>query len=300
MSSLPASHPVDLDEIRNLETALRDAAGAPGARAQVFPPELEKRRHALLARHLGFTPARQKAPLYVIGDSHAVFFAGAESIRFTKGRRVWTGFFRARYVSAFTELLPVFRVFHVGPATAWQVDEPASSTRAMEKISTLLRCGDVPRGSSVLLVFGEIDCRCHIPKAVLGGASVAAATNATIERFMRLPRRLQALGYTPSIWLPSLQPNQEGGTSDEKQPLPFVGPQSLRSEINTAYCDRLLTLCTAEGIRAAGLSPSYAGDPVKSFIDGHHLSQNMMPAALITLVQAGILPLASAPDHRPS
>jgi len=287
---------IDLKEIQTLEADLLQAIGTPSARPPVVPTLLDARRHALLALHLGFTPAASPL-LHVVGDSHAAFFAGSEGLRFHKGRRVWTGFFRIRYVSAFTELLPVFRVFHVGPATAWQVEEPGSSTRAQEKIRTLLRSGDLPPAARVLLVFGEIDCRCHIPKAVLAGASVASATAATVDRFMRLPRRLKAAGCEPSVWLPSLVP-QFGDviTPSDVDPLPVVGPQALRDEITAVYCDTLRAACTAEGVRATGLTPPAADRLADCFLDGHHLSQRQMPAAL---VQAGILPLASAPGTPP-
>ena len=298
----PTSTPaVDLEEIRSLEADLLQATGNPTARAVAFPAALNARRHALLARHLGFTPAAPLPLLHVLGDSHAAFFAGAEGLHFHKGRRVWTGFLRARYVSAFTELLPVFRVFHVGPATAWQVDEPGSSTRAHEKIRTLLRSGDLPQAARVLLVFGEIDCRCHIPKAVLGGTSIKQAVTATVDRFMRLPRRLKTLNRAPAVWLPSLAP-QFGDATDNSanQPLPIIGSQSLRDEITATYCETLRAACAAEGIHATGIAPPPVGEGLaECFLDVNHLSQRVMPAALAALVQAGILPLASKPGTTP-
>ena len=227
-----------LAEINSLESALD------GCKSRPFPPELEARRVRLLAKYLGVPPILPTPILYVVGDSHSVFFGGAERIAFHKGRRVWTGFFRARYISAVTELLPVFRVFHVGPATAWQADERGSSTRAREKTDALLRSGDIPAGAHILLVFGEIDCRCHIPKAVLAGSSIEVAVSTTVERFMRLPRRLKASGYTPAVWLPTLMPIfGDAGNPDDSHALPVIGPQALRDEISLIYCAKLAETC---------------------------------------------------------
>ncbi len=281
-----------LAEINSLESAL--GASLP------HPPGLDARRHALLARHIGFVPRRPLPVLHVVGDSHSIFFGGTENIRFRKGRRIWTGFFRARYVSSTAELLPVFKVFHVGPATAWQADERGSSTCAREKIDALLRSRDIPATSRILLVFGEIDCRCHIPKAVLAGRSVETAVNETVDRFMRLPLRLKAAGHTPSVWLPSLTPVLEGTENPEDiQALPVIGPQALRDEITRAYCARLSDACNLAGIRSTGVTAPVDGPTSACFIDGHHLSQHMMPAALAALIEAGILPLASTAKPSP-
>ena len=303
IAHMPSPQPiaaVNLDELAELEAAIIAQAGPPNARPQHLPASLEARRVALLASHLGYFPKPQLPLLHVVGDSHTAFFAGAERISFHKGRRVWTGFLRARYISAFTELLPVFRVFHVGPATAWQAHEPGSSTRAQEKIHRLLQCGDIPKASHLLLVFGEIDCRCQIPKTVLAGTSIEKATAATVERFMRLPGYLKKAGCTPSVWLPSLQPiASESNPALKNHPLPVIGPQSLRDEITVAYCARLKDACTAKGIRTSGLTPPPAIDRTSCFLDNHHLSQRMMPTALAALVQADILPLATAPTLQP-
>ncbi len=282
-----------LAEINSLESAIHDRLPLPPS------PELEARRQALLARHIGFTPSLPLPVLHVVGDSHSIFFGGAETIRFRKGRRIWTGFFRARYVSSTVELMPVFKVFHVGPATAWQADERGSSTCAREKIDALLRSRDIPAGARILLVFGEIDCRCHIPKAVLAGRGIETSVNETVDRFMRLPLRLKAAGHTPSVWLPSLTPVLGyAGNPNEIDALPVVGPQALRDEITRAYCARLSEACQRAGIRSTGVTAP-VNEPIPAcFLDGHHLSQHMMPTALTALIQAGILPLES--DAAPS
>ena len=283
-----------LTEINSLENAINDHLPHPP------PPTLDMRRQALLARHIGFTPSLPLPVLHVVGDSHSIFFGGAEHIRFRKGRRIWTGFFRARYVSSTVELLPVFKVFHVGPATAWQADERGSSTCSREKIDALLRSRDIPAGARIILVFGEIDCRCHIPKAVLAGRDIETSVNETVDRFMRLPLRLKAAGRTPSVWLPSLTPVVgDAGNPEDSHALPFIGPQALRDEITHAYCARLAKACKQAEIRSTGVTAP-AGVPVSAcFIDGHHLSQHMMPAALAALMEADILPLASAAKPSP-
>lgn len=296
MTSLGQSPEFPLQEIRDLEQAILTRCGPPGARPRALPADLEARRQALLASHLGFSPARPLPLLHVVGDSHTAFFAGTEGIRFHTGRRVFTGFFRARYVSAFTELLPVFRVFHLGPATAWQAAQSGSSTRAREKLDALLSKSDIPRGAMVLLVFGEIDCRCHMPRAVLGGKTIPLAVEETIARFLRVADHVRAAGRVPAIWLPALVPQLPPSENPENAPLPVIGPQSLREEITARYCEQLAHAADDAGILCTGLpaSPQGSVPPVEWFWDGHHLSQHAMPPALAALRQAGILALAPA------
>lgn len=276
-----------------LEADIRAVVGLPGARPPVLPAVLEARRVALLAGLLGFQPGGLPPPLHVVGDSHVGFFAGAEKLEFHRGRRLWTGFFRPRYVNAFTELLPVFRVFHLGPATAWNAAEYGASTRAREKLDALVKHRDLPPGALLLLVFGEIDVRCHLPKAVLAGKPVAAAAAEAVARFVRLPLRLRELGFDPAVWLPSVTPvaAPTADTGDDRL-IPFIGPQELRDEIRDAYCATLAAACDARNIRRVRLVPPPQLAHSQCFIDANHLSQRLMPAALAALIKAGILPLS--------
>jgi hypothetical protein len=273
-----------LRQIGELESEIRARMGEPGAKPRKLPDDLEARRHHLLAQHLGFAPKQPVPQLQVVGDSHTAFFAGAEGLKFCPGRRVFTGLFRARYISAFTELLPVFRVFHTGASTAWSADAHRSASQTREKIEALLR-QDIPRGGSLLLVFGEIDCRWHIPKAVLGGKKVADAAGETVARFMSLPRRLAQRGYEVTVWQPS------GVT---------VGGPTPPEEVTRAYCEELTTACQREKIRCTGIVGKYHpwNEPAAAecFLDSCHLSQRMMPLVLRTLMESGALPLQRADD----
>lgn len=288
-----------LRQINELESEILARMGAPGAPPQKLPDDLETRRFQLLTRQLGFTPKRPVPQLHVVGDSHTAFFAGAEGLKFYSGRRVFTGFFRVRYISAFTELLPIFRVFHTGASTAWSADTYRSASQTREKIDALLR-RDIPRGGSLLLVYGEIDCRWHIPKAVLGGKKVAEAAGETVARFMSLPRRLAQSGYDVTVWQPSGVTVGEPTPPEANHPLPIIGSQQLRLEVTRSYSDQLAVACQREKIRCTGIVGKYHpwNEPAapECFLDNCHLSQRMMPLVLRTLMESGALPLQRADD----
>jgi hypothetical protein len=287
---------VDFEKIAQLEQDLRARPRRSlTSRLKPLPADLEERRYELLASHLGFEVTKPVSPIHVVGDSHTIFFTGAHRMNPSKGRRIWSGFLRARYVGAFSELLPVFKVFHLGPVTAWQSFSYRSSTWGREKLEKLLKSGDIPKGAQILLVFGEIDIRCHIPKSVISGTSLEEAVRQTIERFMALPLFLKSKGYRPAVWHPSLtarhEPNEDA-TPDS--PLPYVGSQELRNEICDCYCSQLREACIAHKIEITGLESSPAMNDQKYFLDDHHLSQNAMPPALSQLLSDGVLKIKAA------
>ena len=247
-----------------------------------LPDQLESRRAALLS-HLNV-----QAPdhmLTCIGDSNIMFFAGAERLRFIRYRR--SAILKPHWINRGLDLLPCFRVFHVGPSTAWKASDLNSSTRAWEKIEILLK-KDIPLGSRVLLSFGEIDCRIHMVRAIQGGKSLEEVTEATATKFMRLPLHLLERGYRPIIWAPpQIIPKDENLTSPT---FPFLGPWELRRDITYAYVDHLRTFGSRAGIPVVCLAGQYH-DPKKKahksfFHDGTHLSQRLMPLAISHLANA--------------
>lgn len=254
---------------------------------RVLTPELEQRRHNLLAKHLGEMP-RPEGTITCIGDSNTMFFAGAERLRFIRYRR--SAFWKPHWINRGLNLLPCFRVFHVGPSTAWKAFDKGSSTRTREKLEILAR-KDLPEGSRVLLSFGEIDCRIHMARAVKGGKPIDPTTRATAEKFIQLPEWLAARGFQPLVWgPPQIIPNDESFATPT---FPFIGPWEMRRDITYSYIGHLKELCAERGIPMVALAGAYHDPQVKPdrawFHDGTHLSQRLMPLALQRLTDAGFL-----------
>ncbi len=251
---------------------------------------LDGRRRALLESHLGRPLARPPEPLTCLGDSNTMFFAGAERLRFIRYRR--SGFWKPHWINRGLDLLPCFRVFHVGPATAWKAGDPGSSTRSREKIEILLR-KDLRPGSPVLLSFGEIDCRIHMAKAVLAGGRIDEVVEKTAAKFVRLPQAIAARGFRPVVWgPPQIIPKDQALSSPT---FPFLGPWELRRDITYAYIASLREHCAKAGIPFVALAGLYHPPERKAdkalFHDGTHLSQRLMPLALTELQKAGVLEL---------
>jgi hypothetical protein len=271
-----------------------DMKSALAQKSAVAVAALEDRRHQLLAHHLGFAPRRPIEPITVIGDSHTLFFAGENGMSQVKHRRV--GIWRPRYITRGLDLLPCFQTRHLGPATAWRAFDYKSSTRAREKIRALVR-RELPPGSTVLLSFGEIDCRCHIPKAALTGTAITPAVQETVARFLHLATSLRAGGLKVAVWGPAMVTIAEQAVVGN--PLPTVGPFPLRAEIARAYCAELNRACAGLAVPCVCLAGTYhdwqSPAAAECFIDGCHLSQIMMASALRALQAAGILTLPPPP-----
>lgn len=252
--------------------------------------EFADERFKLLARHLGFEPPRSIEPVTVIGDSNTMFFAGADHLRFIRYRRL--GLFRPRYINRGLDLLPCFRTFHLGPSTAWKAFEHGSSTRAREKLELLAR-KDLKPGTRVMLSFGEIDCRIHMPKAVLAGKPIKETTIKTATRLLGLATWLRSKGMRVSVWgIPQIIPREE---NDPNAPLPPVGSLDLRTEITYAFIETMNELAgelEIPHVAAAGtFHPRSQAMPPACFHDEVHLSQLLMPHALKLLIEGGVLEL---------
>jgi len=255
---------------------------------------LEERRQQLLAHHLGFVPQRPIEPVYVLGDSHTLFFSGEDGLNQVKQRRV--GFWRPRYITRGLDLLPCFRTRHLGPTTAWRAFDRGSSTRTREKLDSLLR-HELPPGRRVLLSFGEIDCRCHIPKSVLAGTPVHEAVRPTIERLLKLAQYLQTHELKVALWGPAMVINRTATIAGN--PLAAVGSFELRAEVVRAFCAALQESCAPLKIPCVNLAGTYHdwNQPAapEFFCDGFHLSQRLMPHALQALLDTGALDLQTSP-----
>ncbi len=242
----------------------------------------------LLEHHLGRPPRRPLRAVHCVGDSHTLFFAGAE--RFHLTREVKIGVFRKRWINRGPDLLPCFRTWHLGPATAFRAAFPRSTSRSLEKIRKLLKTS-IPPGSTVLLCFGEIDCRVHLPRLVKEGQPQEKVVKSTADSFLKLPRMLRDLGFRPAVWgPPTVVPQDERLDIGD---FPFVGSWELRRDITLAYIQVLQAQCRAEGIPAVSLANQWHDlqtRPSLEFLpDRIHLSQALMPLALSRLIDAGIL-----------
>lgn len=98
-----------------------------------------------------------------------------------------------------------FLVFHLGGCTAYNIDNPHSSTRAWQKINNLLDRYN-PKNKILIFSFGEIDCRLHIYNQYLVGqkkVSIQALINKTVKKYLFALKQIRSCGYRVAILSPT-------------------------------------------------------------------------------------------------
>ncbi len=116
-----------------------------------------------------------KNQIAVIGDSHAYFFSGHEDV-FSGHEHVSPVLFLRKLSARGWRINTIysmtnFRVFHLGPALAYNLNKYGTSTLAREKTEFLLTHGLIAANQPVMCSFGEIDCRVHVLRYVQKTAS---------------------------------------------------------------------------------------------------------------------------------
>lgn len=95
--------------------------------------------------------AGAKDGIFVIGDSHSIFWSGlAECKPFKHG------------VHVPLRQNKFFKVFHLGPCLAYSMNKYDSLTRGREKVEYLLSHEHIKKNSTIMCAFGEIDLRVHV------------------------------------------------------------------------------------------------------------------------------------------
>ena len=169
-------------------------------------------------RSLGRSRLTRKPAVYVIGDSHVGLFLGQRP----------------------------FIVHWLGPATAHNLKQKESTLRANAR---LLRIIDrvVRKGDTVIMVFGEIDCRIHIYNKYMERRQevpMHELIEATVANYGVVLDQLAARGvdfYVYSVMPAAREGNIYG--------FPYYPPPEVRGTINRDFNATLRSFCEQRGYR---------------------------------------------------
>lgn len=132
--------------------------------------------------------------LFVMGDSHSLFFAGVEEMR--EGHSIVPSAHKG------------VRVYYLGPGLAYSLIKPHSRNRTREKIMMALEEVKNAPCKKILFAFGEIDCRYHIRQRaglMTGGATaenINHVTRITVLRYLAFLLEIKMQGLEPMVWAP--------------------------------------------------------------------------------------------------
>ena len=130
--------------------------------------------------------------IYCIGDSHASFFSGTDQMQ-------------PIYPEAGKNLIPLFRSYRLGPVLAYSLPKLETRSQGREKLLALL--SEIPVGSRIMLLFGEIDCRVHLLKqAEQRSESLEKVVKECVDRYFSVVKEIKDKGYQVMLFgvIPSL------------------------------------------------------------------------------------------------
>jgi len=242
------------------------ASSALGLTARAAPLAIRLRRHR-----------RGNDIVHVIGDSHVALFSGTDAMVDAWPRRS-------------RDVHERFRTYRLGSVLAYRLPDWGTTSQGRERLLTALAFGRVPRGGTVLLSFGEIDCRYHLPKHVEeSGREMEDVVRECARRYAGVVREVRDLGYSTFVW--AVVPSREQAAGGENPEYPHWGSTRERNEItrafNTAVAEELALDDIAvvsvfdEVMGAGGLEPDG-----RYYLDAVHLSSEALPLAVDALDRA--------------
>ncbi len=224
-------------------------------------------------------------PIYCLGDSHVCLFSGQDAIQ-------------PGWPTPSADLLPFFVTCHLGGVLAYNLPRTGTTSQGRENLFAALQ-KTVPAGSTVLLSFGEIDCRAHVLKqAARRSVPLETIVAECLENYFQVVREVQALGFPVVVYnaVPSAIPRAGKTTRDDD----YIAVGSL-PERNAAIQEfnagakRRCGECGAKFLETAPAFVTAEGKVVRwYFFDAIHLSQRALPVTLRAL--AALFPERNYPQ----
>jgi lysophospholipase L1-like esterase len=171
----------------------------------------------------------------------------------------------------------LFLVYHIGPATAFNLINIRSSTDSYEKIKKILLT--VKKGDVVILVFGEIDCRIHIFyqfKKHQEKMSLSELIDKTVHNYGEYIKMLKKQGI--ELCICGITP-----VGEEKNiyNYPYYAERHVQSSIYNEFNSKLKSYCEYSGVQFLNIYPltsDASGFLQKAYSDdGLHLNAKILP-----------------------
>jgi hypothetical protein len=221
-----------------------------------------------------YPPLPNLEPIYCIGDSHVSLFTGTDTMP-----PVWP--------RKSKDCLPFFRTFRLGPVLAYNLVQTGTTTRGREKLFDVLD-SVVPKGSRVMLVFGEIDCRVQfIRQSRKQNQPIDVIVAGCVERYFSVVLEIRDRGYQPLIWNVIATANHMPDGD-----FPTVGTPQERNHAAKLFNQKLEDCCDVNGIPFISIFDSIVDENNHTnmgyFWDCVHLSQRAMPLAITAIQRYGI------------
>lgn len=209
---------------------------------------------------------KYNTPIHAVGDSHAMFFSGYDKIQ-------------PNWPEKSNNRLPHFAAYRLGAVLAYNLCEYKTKMKGREKLFLLLK--QIPKKDTILLCFGEIDCRVHLLKqAKIQNKDIYATTKECVGRYFQVIQEIKNKGYNIAIWnAPPSSPNQT-----ENPEYPQYGSCKERNDVTMIFNSLLGELLEKEKIPFISIFNKLINKKgitrSEYLMDGVHLSQAAMSYAI--------------------
>ena len=202
--------------------------------------------------------------IYCLGDSHVNFFSGNNILQ-------------PEWPKAHIDRVPIFRTYKLGAHLAYGLTRNDSHSR--KKLFTVLK--KIPKGSNIILCYGEIDCRVHlIRQSEEQKRSLEAVVNECVDKYFLVVKKIYDMGYKVIVFhlIPSTALNiiREG--------FPTYGSPIERNKVTIIFNRRLAYWAKKYNFSQVSLFdqlllPSGSTN-MKYYADPIHLSTSALPMML--------------------
>lgn len=171
-----------------------------------------------------------KEVIFCVGDSHVNLFSGVDEslISFPDN----------------DDKIPFLKTFNLGPATAYNLCQLKSRSRAREKLFFILKTID--KGRKILFNFGEIDCRVHLlNQARVQNKDINEIVQGCVDRYFSVVLEVRDMGYEVLVF--GVTPTVDFTITKEIKmkyaPYPIIGTGQERNEVTKIFNEKLKTKC---------------------------------------------------------
>lgn len=210
--------------------------------------------------------------IHCIGDSHVCVFSGQPKI--------------VDGLPSPLDILPGFRTYRLGPHLAYSVGD-RNHSNYHTAIGLIKRLPITE--STILISYGEIDCRAHILyQSEKQGREIYSIVDEVISRYEVFISDVYKMGYKVIVWCPIATCNYDSDVMKDPTSFPHYGSTIVRNGITKQFGDTLFERFKGHtNIKVLSLLDKLLNDDMTSkmeyYMDGVHLSQKAMPFILEAL-----------------
>jgi hypothetical protein len=166
---------------------------------------------------------------------------------------------------------------------AYRLTDLAATARGREKLLATLAYGPVPPNGTVMLCFGEIDCRYHLLRqAELQGRNAEDVVSECVDRYARVVLEVQDMGFATCVW--GVVPANKVAPGEEDPEYPSWGTARERNAVARTFNRLLAERLEPRGVPVISIFDDLIGPdglPKRSYyMDPVHLSQEALPLAI--------------------